>query len=77
MGLGQGWGAPGNPYRLLQGLPNATTASEIPGANPGKEGRVLDLRDLRDRSEQISYLFQFLMGNLEEISAHRDGDRRR
>ena len=74
MGLGQGWGTPGNPGRLLQGLSIATAASDIPGAKTGKDGGVLDLRGLRDRLDQILYLFLFFMRNLEEILAHRDGD---
>lgn len=68
-------GPPGCPGRWLQGL--STAAPVTPGVDPGKVGGVLDSRDLRNRPDQTLNLSQCLVGDLEEILALRDDDRRR
>lgn len=68
-------GPPGCPGRWLQGL--ATAAAVTPRVDPGKVGGVLGFRDLRNRPDQTLNLSQCLVGDLEEILALRDDDRRR
>ena len=68
-------GPPGCPGRWLHGL--ATAAAVPPGVDPGKVGGVLDFRDSRNRPDQTLNLSQCLVGDLEEILALRDDDRRR
>ena len=63
-----GWdrgGAPGYPGRWLQGLSDA--ASNGPGTHAGRRRVGLDFRGLRNRPDQTLYLFESLVGDLEEI----------
>lgn len=63
-------------FHGLNGLQLEVLWLYIPGPILGAR-RDLDLRDLQNRSQWTLYFFESLMGPLEEILAHRNGDRKR